>query len=142
MLEKIFPGLATSRYEITSPNDKKYNCIAWAAGDDRNWWEPDALNYCYWPKNISREYTLGAYIDAYGTIGYTRCGNGALEQGFEKIAIYVGASGLPSHAARQKVDGSWTSKIGQAVDISHETLDCLSGVEYGAIVAYLKRPIP
>jgi hypothetical protein len=31
-LEDIFPGLRTTAYQVTSPKDSIYNCIAWAAG--------------------------------------------------------------------------------------------------------------
>ena len=31
-LEVAFPGLCDTPYQITSPADDNYNCIAWAAG--------------------------------------------------------------------------------------------------------------
>jgi len=36
LLEQLFPGLQITPYLVTSPRDRKYNCIAWAAGDDPN----------------------------------------------------------------------------------------------------------
>jgi hypothetical protein len=32
-LEQIFPALRHGGYRITSPVDKRYNCIAYALGD-------------------------------------------------------------------------------------------------------------
>jgi hypothetical protein len=40
-LEALFPGLRGTDYRISSPQDRKYNCIAWAVGDTRSWWWPD-----------------------------------------------------------------------------------------------------
>jgi hypothetical protein len=32
-LEQSFPGLRTGHYQVTSPADNTYNCVAWAAHD-------------------------------------------------------------------------------------------------------------
>jgi len=32
-LESLFPGLRVSGYVVTSPEDIRYNCLAWAAED-------------------------------------------------------------------------------------------------------------
>src|SRR5437899_2905929 len=40
-LEEVFPGLRGQSYRITSPADHRYNCIAFAAGDDHKSWWPD-----------------------------------------------------------------------------------------------------
>src|SRR5437870_3230627 len=34
-IEQIFPGLHGTLYQVTSPQDEAYNCIAWAAGDNQ-----------------------------------------------------------------------------------------------------------
>jgi hypothetical protein len=34
-LEEVFPGLRGQPYPIKSPRDRRYNCIAFAAGDER-----------------------------------------------------------------------------------------------------------
>ena len=138
-LERIFPELARTSYDVTSPKDTNYNCIAWAANDNSSWWWPDPFNQYYWPENIPRELSLRAFIGAYSVLGYSVCDNGELEEGFEKIAIFENISG-PSHATRQFPDGSWTSKLGTYEDIKH-VIDALEGVEYGKIVQFLKRPI-
>jgi hypothetical protein len=61
-----------------------------------------------------------------------------LEQGQEKIAIYA-RDGEPTHAARQLEDGSWTSKLGPSVDISHAATSAVEGSLYGAVVRYMRR---
>lgn len=116
-LEKNFPNLTSEEYEITSPVDPQYNCIAWAAGDNENWWEPDSPGGYYWPPNIPREYTLASYQLAFRRQGYRPCGSGDVEEGYEKIAIFADDAGVPKHAARQTEDGRWTSKLGQGPDM-------------------------
>ena len=37
-IERDFPNLLTTGYEITSPDTIDYNCIAWAAEDNERWW--------------------------------------------------------------------------------------------------------
>lgn len=63
-----------------------------------------------------------------------------MEIGFEKIAIY-GSDHGPTHASRQLADGKWTSKLGDADDIEHETLEALEGAIYGSVVHIMKRSI-
>src|SRR5258708_6988096 len=64
------------------------------------------------------------------------------DEGFEKIALYSNAQGEFTHAARQKEDGIWTSKLGDWEDIEHRTLSGLSGnaPAYGSVAKILKRP--
>jgi hypothetical protein len=134
----LFPKLASTQFEITSPRTKLYNCIAWAAGEtNRKWW-PDKMNVDFWPKGVAREATLAAFITAYNTLGYEPCDNGDFEIGFEKIAIFLKPAGTPAHAARQLGNGKWTSKLGNEEDIEHE----LNGVEcqqYGQAKKFMKR---
>lgn len=140
-IERFFPNLSTSRYSITSPAEKDYNCIAWAAGDVTAWWEPDPQYTCFWPDSIPRVYTVEAYIRAFETLGFTKCQDAGYEDGFEKIAIYVLSGGKPAHAARQLSSGLWTSKLGNSEDIEHEKLEALEGPSYGIVAVVLKRQI-
>lgn len=139
-LESVFPHLIGSSYAITSPSTAEYNCIAWAAGDSERWWWPVAGSFAYWPPNIPLQESLDAFIKAFGSIGFTPCGNADIEQGYEKIALYVDSNGKPTHAARQLPNGRWTSKLGKIEDIEHE-LDGLTGTVYGGVAQVLKRPI-
>lgn len=134
-----FPNLTARNYTETSPRDRQYNCIAWAAGDNGAWWEPDPMGQYFWPFGIPRRQTISAYIQAFESRGYVTCQNGSLEAGFEKVAIYA-LNNVPQHAARQLPNGLWTSKCGQNIDMDH-TLDALEGPYYGRPVRFLKRQI-
>lgn len=138
-LDDYFPRLAQAGFRITSPSTKTYNCIAWAAGDDGRWWEPDPGGVHYWPPGLARDYSLAAYIEAFIVNGYSVCSGGELELGFEKVAIYARA-GEATHAARQLPSGSWTSKLGLLEDIEH-AIDGLVGDRYGRVVQFLRRPV-
>jgi hypothetical protein len=127
-------------HDQTSPKDGRYNCIAYAAGDYNNWWEPCVgytLIKTYWPPNAPREYTLGAFIAAYSTRGFVTCKSKRYERGYEKIALY-GLNGDITHAAKQLPNGFWASKLGPEEDIYHR-YDGLEGSEYGRIVQIMKR---
>ncbi len=137
-LQESFPGLRESEFRVTSPADKGYNCIAWAAGEVRRWWEPDPFDQYYWPDGAARSMRLDAYIQAYAAIGYERCDSEQLEEHYEKTALFVDASGVPMHAARQLPSGHWTSKLGENVDIEHD-LRALEGKAYGRVAVFLKR---
>lgn len=135
-----FPNLEENHHEVTSQSTNEYNCIAGAAGDTESWWWPDEMGVGHWPNNVPRVRTIMAFVLAYGTIGYVPCDNGSLEVGFEKIALYSSAN-EPTHAARQLVDGQWTSKLGGFEDIKHVNVECLHGPCYVVVTTYLKRPI-
>ncbi len=98
-LEQVFPGLAKSGYQVTSPYDPDYNCIAWAAGDTRKWWWPGPdLEHEHWPAGVARELTSAAFQAAFASMGYLACDSEAWEPGFEKIAIFGDDQGKPRHA--------------------------------------------
>jgi len=139
-LELIFPLLRASGYRITGPATKRYNCIAWAAGDQDSWWQA-VLADAYWPDGIPADGTVPSLVTLFRSFGYQVCDSWELEQDFEKVAIY--AKGAEhTHAARQLPDGDWTSKLGQSVQIEHATLDALTGEAYGVVAEVLKRPRP
>lgn len=141
-LTDYFPGLRNSPFEITSNKSRKYNCIAWAAGDDKHVWWPDRFFTGYWPPNAPRNETIDAFINAFQTLGYSICQDGDYEPNFIKIAIFVDSSGSPTHAARQEPNGMWTSKCGSLEDIQHD-LYALCGQDpaYGSVACYMKKPI-
>jgi hypothetical protein len=140
-LEILFPGLRGTDYRLMSPRDRKYNCIAWAAGDNRRWWwpdpPPDDEGY-YWPPGVPNEETVIAFVAALATLGYLSCEGEAAEAGWERVALYATADGVPMHAARQLADGRWTSKLGRLEDVEHGLHD-LEGESYGAVVRIMKR---
>jgi len=137
-LDRLFPQLTTEGYEVTSPESPRYNCIAWALGQVDAWWWPDPMEQGYWPEGVVRQDTLEAFIEVFGTYGFSLCEHQDLEPGHEKIAIYVNAAGKPTHVARQLSSGRWTSKLGRLEDIEPMTPESLSGSTYGSVRAILK----
>jgi hypothetical protein len=131
-----FPKLAETAYEVTSQPTSVYNCIAWAAGEDSCFMWPGI----FWPKDVPSKVTRVAFIKAFVERGYVQCDGPELEEGFEKVCLYE-KLGRPTHAARQLPNGTWTSKLGNEHDISHE-LDGLTGKVYGHPAVYLRRPTP
>ena len=139
-LEAIFPKLAESGYEVTSPKSDAYNCIAWAVGDEHHWWWPVPPEETFWPSGIPREATLEAFLAAFATLGYEVCLDPAWEQGYEKVAFYA-KDAAPKHAAKQCSDGRWTSKLGALEDVIHDSLESLAGDVYGQAKIFLRRPV-
>lgn len=137
-IEIVFPGLAAEDYRITSSANADYNCIAWAAEDMSKWWWPGSdPKREYWPSGVPRETSVNAFQSAFGLLGYFPCTEEKPEPGFEKIALFADASGMPKHAARQLATGRWTSKLGRMEDIEHE-LRALEGSVYGSVVLILE----
>lgn len=138
-----WPNLRQENCAITSPSSPVYNCAAWAANDPNSWWQPLQVSgsITYWPDGARRDETIAAYEEAFQTLGYQRCGDGSLEPGAEKIALYADAAGLFVHAARQLNDGRWTSKLGDLVDIEHPTLTDVAGGLYGEPNLLMERSI-
>jgi len=134
-----WPNLRVGQFESTSEADPYYNCVAWAMRDKRQWWEPSGWPEHYWPNKATPDYSLQAYTEAFETRHYIVCDDGEAEPGYEKIAIYWNADGF-RHVARQLADGQWTSKLGEAKDIAHPSLDDLTGDYYGEPVRFMRRP--
>lgn len=142
--EVFFPNLNRGEYRVTSEASTRYNCIAWAAGVNTNWWwpDPDPDSVTYWPAQAPSEETLASFRIVFESLGYRECATEELEPGFEKVALFVDADGLPTHAARQLSNGNWTSKLGRWQDIEHQLLNALGGSAslYGEVVLLLRRP--
>ncbi|MCL1991332.1 MAG: hypothetical protein FWG66_00070 [Spirochaetes bacterium] len=135
MLEAGFPNL-NGNYIKTSDADSRYNCIAWAYGENNRWFWPKKGSY--WPAGVTREETVKAFMELFASIRYENCDSHLFEPGYEKIAIYA-LDGVPTHAARQLNNGKWTSKLGSDIDIEHDTVECLEGPFYGNAVVFMKR---
>jgi hypothetical protein len=140
---QAFPFLNELNCTETSKFMRRYNCIAWAAGDTTRKWWPDFALIAYWPPRAPREETIGAFVAAFETLGYKLCLDERSEAGVEKIALYgieqPDKTILPTHAARQLESGEWTSKLGDFEDISHKTLDDLNGPIYGRMICCMSR---
>jgi len=142
-LASELPNLSDSNSRVTSRDTPRYNCIAWAAGEDfRNWW-PDLMGIGYWPPSIPREEKMPAFVRAYETLNFRLCIGGVLENGIEKLALYGKRRGedvIPTHAALQLESGEWTSKLGRFEDISHASVEDVYGPCYGEVIFYMARP--
>ena len=137
-----FPRLNPTNHRITSKASRRYNCIAWALGDDSQWFDPMVAD-AYWPEDLPKELTLDSVVELFRQAGYEICSDGRLQAGYEKIAIYTNDGG-PTHAARQLENGRWTSKLGNYHDIEHDSLEALNGDgygEYGSVAVFMVRPI-
>jgi hypothetical protein len=136
-----FPGLRTTPFQVTSPADPTYNCVAWAAGNPTEWWWPLAApeRRTFWPAAAPRHVTVDAFVAALVTVGYSVCTDASLQPGFEKVALFADENGVPTHAARQLPSGRWTSKLSQSEDIEHD-LRALEGQVYGTAAVFLRRP--
>ena len=135
------PNLTRENYAVTSPSTSSYNCIAWAAGCTSRWWWPSGPYY--WPPSIPREETVSAFLGVFERLGFESCTDGSLEEGFEKVALFVktdeDGTVRPKHAARQLSSGLWTSKLGPQEDIEHACAEDVACPSYGNPVHYLKR---
>lgn len=144
-IEKLYPYFPNlPRTTPKSKADPSYNCIAFAAGDNKRIWDPLPSPNYHWPTEEYYDYSLEACIRVFETVGFIICDNPDLEDGFEKIAIWSKGNEY-EHAAKQRVDGKWMSKVGFCEDIEHELDDfyCTDPIEsYGNIACYMKRPRP
>jgi hypothetical protein len=134
----LFPRLTPENHHVTSPETTDYNCIAWAAHDTEHWWQPGT----HWPAAVeSDEYGVESLQEAFRILGFEACPDGTPESGFEKVALY-GNQAFYTHAARQLPNGKWTSKLGAAEDIEHDSPENVAHGVYGQVVQFMKRSIP
>lgn len=138
------PNLTDDTCKVTSARTNRYNCIAWAAGNQtRNWW-PDPWGIGYWPPSVPRVVSMEVFIEAFSTLGYELCYDNSLEAGMEKVALYGTENSdgniIPTHAALQLESGEWSSKLGPFEDVSHNTLEDANGPVYGKTRYFMRRP--
>lgn len=132
-----FPSLANVAAKKTSEADDRYNCIAWAFGDNGNrWWWPSPR--CYWPLNPAGKSVAEAFADWFQADGWEETPSEVVEVGYQKVALFA-LNGKPTHGARLLPNGLWTSKLGADIDLSHALSD-LVGPKYGEVhKIYRKR---
>jgi hypothetical protein len=138
-LEAEFPGLLCAAYEVSSPHDPKYNCIAYAVGDVNRFSYDAKVKGYYWPPGEPSADTLEGWIKVFSIHGNREADDDTLEPSYEKIAIYAGNE-APEHVVRQRASGLWISKMGRGCDIDHVTLAALEGDAYGKVVKIMRRP--
>lgn len=142
----LFPELQPADLVVTSKR-AAYNCVAWAVGDTGAWWEPAPLTTegelgggNHWPKGIPLQHHLANFLAVFEIHDFRECEGGELEEGREKIAVYVNDQGGFAHVARQLEDGRWSSKLGREFDISHASPDDLVSQSYGTPQIFMARP--
>lgn len=145
-----FPELATDPdFDITSPKNPDYNCIAWAANYSDRWMQPpngSKLPYTdgvsYWPDGVTCGMSKECLIEVFKRKGYVECSSWMHEDGFQKVALYC-IDNMWTHAARELVTkpniGKWTSKLGGSNDIRHGTPFSIEGSIYGKVYCIMKR---
>jgi hypothetical protein len=132
-----WPKLVDGSFDYDSDFSMQYNCASWAVGETHRL--IDSYSY-WWPDDLEATHTAENYADLYRKYyGFEDCNDGDLEEGVEKLAIFANKSGEFKHVARQLKDGHWTSKMGDYEDISHNTLETVSGGAYGQVALFLKR---
>ena len=130
-IDEEFPDID---YKITSEQDNSYNCIAWAAGYNDDWWSHDE-DY-HWMGERGAD--IRSLVDVFGALGYVECDSDAHEDGYLKVALYA-KDGEWTHAARQLENGNWTSKLGIYEDIEHGNPEDLCGDLYGEVNVIMRR---
>lgn len=148
ILTLVFPQLDAVGFkpeDVTSTETIAYNCIAYAAKDETQPWWPMprelSIRYYYWPEGLPREHpaTVGNFLKAFKKLGFKQCRDGNHEWGYEKVAIYVDANGVPTHMARNLGDGIWYSKLGDAQDIRQHTLGAVENPTYGEAKYFMRK---
>ena len=125
MLES-FPHVTQANCRPTSDPTEAYNCVGWAAHSQLDYIWPDERQQFSWPEGLPREETVDCMKRFFALMKFSECGDGSLESGFEKIAIYADRHGV-QHVARQLLpSGRWTSKMGEKLDVEHTTPEVLS----------------
>ena len=139
-IKSEFHELADS-FIVTSWDVEHYNCIAWAAEDQGQWWWPDPDHESFWPQGIPRDDNIDSFVAAFALMGYERSDSFELEPGYEKVAIFAIGTKV-KHMSRQLPSGTWTSKLGPWWDIEHADVDEIRAPHYGVRERVLRRPIP
>ncbi len=137
-----FPQLVDdNKAKITSGPTYDYNCIAWAlVYDDRIVWPHEKnLDGVSWPKHLPRNSSIENFIELFKYYGHEICDSTELEKNYRKVALYVDSEMNCTHAARQKIDGLWTSKLGPQNDIAHSSPISLEGEDYGKVYCIMKK---
>ena len=136
LLREAFPNLEKEGFEIVEVPSRRYNCIAYAAGDIANWWDRQEVGY--WSLHATRSDSIESLREIFVGLGFEQCEDSDAEDGYRKIALYE-AQGIGKHAAVQMSSGRWRSKMGQGPVMEYLSLELLSGGMYGIPTTYMRR---
>lgn len=139
-LLRYCPRLRRGLYRVTSPAATQYNCFAWAVGESHRRWDPTRRRTTrnYWPLE-TQSTQLSDAVAAFEAVDFRRTDRAQPTATHQVIALYA-SDGHVTHAARLLENGHWTSKLGDDIDIEHQTLDALAGGLYGEPAITLERP--
>ena len=136
-VEKDFPALKQRNYGL-SDKDFNYNCLAFAMGDQHNWWEPPKGGGRYWPDGFPEDVTVQTVESIIRTHGYTISTDATITPETDAVAIYAEGNEWTHFAIF--ATGTWSSKLGDGHDVTHVQLQDLEGNLYGKVVKILRRP--
>jgi len=154
----LFPKLVLDNsFKLSSKKNINYNCIAWAASVQNEFWWPEVEPYNLdgvkynWPFDIVNSDKLIYFIELFHHLGYSQfCSNINNEHPeYRKIALFIKYSNkktsinncVCTHAARQLSNGLWTSKLGPQEDIQNSDPYDLEGSHYGKLAVILKKKL-
>ena len=157
ILIRSHPALETDPYfYVSSDKTLEYNCIAWAMGFNDRWVDHlpdyDKAVKKWWPAGVPRGFHPDCLIQAFQAVGFELCHDDKYEEGYEKIVIYylqpfiIPRYGIYesigwTHAAKVLTEKTYHSKMGDKFDIYHSSGNLFVGSSYGAIYAYMRRPL-
>lgn len=148
----LFPLLAFDPgFSISSPEDDRYNCLAWAMMYKDRWvWPPvdevgnplpqDIDIYTWWPNDVAVGLHVKCLVEAFEKIGFEICASWEHEDGYVKVALYYDPQTMDmTHAAREsRQNRCWMSKLGSNNDIHHSTPYTIEGELYGKVYCIMK----
>ena len=140
-LEWRHPRLRHEEYRITSDHSIRYNCVAWALGENHRWYQVGREPNWYWPPDVPADGTFESYVALFVRAGYSPCDAPDWEPGYEKVALYADEQGEFKHVAKMKDSDSWMSKVGSLDDIEHRTPDVFDSDRLGTVRRVLRRPV-
>jgi len=136
-IEADFPALIGKDYDV-SDEDFNYNCLAYALGDHRNWWEPPNGEGRYWPPGFDEDVTVKTVEAIIKLHGFTEELHKNDTPQTDSIAIYAIGDEW-QHFAKFSA-GYWSSKLGEGHDVARVELDDMLINDYGTVVKILSRP--
>jgi len=93
----------------------------------------------YWPSDEILDCDVSHFIKAFELKGYSVCDACDFDPNYRKIALYVKNNSTEcTHAARERRNGFWTSKLGEYVDIQHGTPHAIESEVYGEVYCFMK----
>jgi len=130
-------------FNIIDSNDNyDYNCIAYSLGSKNDTIYPRKGKRWIWAfeidKDESKNLHISNFLEFYKLFGYTFCRNGSYEPNYDKVALYTYNATYFVHAAIQKDNKWWISKMGENELFEH-TLDALFNKNISHKIYFVKR---